>query len=338
MQYRFVRVANVILPVGPASAEHPLHQRNRASRLLLAAAIGLAVAPLILLGSLFIWGRPTPIPVAPGRTASATTLKALQITQLEDQIAQLEQQTNIWAEFRSYIPLLSVIAALGVGAFGAYKYFSDQDRDYALRVDQEISSNLNQLLDFTKEDGSQNARIASALDSLLWLITQAREPVRQVGRITAAIVTAIKEDIDLENSREARFPALCLEHWPDYTESFKNDGELQRLLPYKYNEALAKLAEKEPDYFAVVEFGKGRTFFAPEDVHSKIKEPDYQFFVALVDGLWQHLGYIANQEIRTEAVADFQNALHNPHLSGQLQERGRAQLRGGAIEHSSQGR
>jgi hypothetical protein len=328
MQYRFVKVANVILPVGPAPAEHPVHQRNRASRLLLAAAIGLAVTPLLLLGALFIWGRPAPIPTGLGRTAAATTISRLQIMQLENQIRQLEQETNVWAEFRSYVPLLSVMIVLGVGVFGAYRYFRDQDRDYALRVEQEISSNLNQLLDFTKEDGSQNARVASALDNLLWLITQAREPVRQVGRVTAAIVTAIKEDIDLDCSREARFPALCLEHWPDYAESFKNDEELQRLLPYRYNEALAKLAGKTPDYFAVVEFSKGKSFNAPEDVNDSIEETDYQFFVVLVDGLWQHLGYITNQDIREEAVADFQNSLHNPHLPGQLQERDKVSIEG----------
>jgi hypothetical protein len=328
MQYRFVKVDNVILPVGPALAEHPSHRRNRAGRLLLAAAIGLVITPLILLGALFVWARPAPIPVTPGPAAAAATLQRLQIMQLEQQITQLEQQTDVWAEFRSYAPLVSAIVVLGVGMFGAYRYFRDQDRDYALRVDQELSLNLNQVLDFTKESGSQNARIASTLDNLLWLITQAREPVRQIGRITVAIVTAIKEDIDLGNSREARFPALCLEHWPDYTESFKNDVDLQRLLPYRYNEALAKLAKKAPDYFAVVEFSKGKSFTAPEDVNSMINEPDYQFFVALVDGLWQHLRYVANQEVRKEAIADFQNALHNLHLSHQLQERSKALIEG----------
>jgi hypothetical protein len=326
MQYRFVKVNNLILPVGPALAEPPRHRRNRASRLLLAAAIGLVITPLILLGALFVWARPAPIPAPPGPAASAATLQRLQIMQLEHQITQLEQQTDVWAEFRSYAPLVSAIVVLGVGMFGAYKYFRDQDRDYALRVDQELSLNLNQLLDFTKESGSQNARIASTLDNLLWLLTQTREPVRHVSRITAAIVTAIKEDIDLGNSREARFPALCLEHWPYYTDALKKNRELLRLLPYRYNESLTTLAKTAPDYFSQVQYDSDKSFTAPENINNKIKEPEYQFFVALVDGLWQHLRLIESQEVQEEARAGFQQALANPHLYDQLQNSNRISI------------
>ena len=314
MQYRHVEAANIILHQRPRLGGHPPNNSKRTNRLLIATAIVFAISTLILLGFLLSQQKTAQTQAAPGAAAAADAIyKQLQIL-------QLEQQTNGWAEFRSYIPLLSATIAFGAGAFGAYRYFRDQDRDYALRVDQDISSNLSQLLDFTKESGSQNARITFVLDNLLWLISQAKEPARQIGRVTAAIVTAIKEDINLENSREARFPALCLEHWPDYPEAFKKDADLQSLLLYRYNEALAKLAKKAPDYFSVVEYDNRKSFVAPEDVNSRIEESDYQFFVVLVDGLWQHLGYIVNQEIRKEVLADFQRALANPHLSEQLQE------------------
>jgi hypothetical protein len=192
-----------------------------------------------------------------------------------------------------------------------------------LRVEQEISSNLSQLLDFTKEGGRQNARIACALDNLTWLIGQASEPVRQVDRVTAAIVAAIKDDINLENLREARFPALCLEHWPAYTGAFKKDSGLQSLLLYRYNEALAKLAKKAPDYFSVVAYDSRKSFVAPENVNSRIEGPDYEFFVVLVDGLWQHLTYVEDQDEKMEVIADFQRALANSHLSEQLQQQGK---------------
>jgi hypothetical protein len=313
MQYRYVKVANVILQQRPHPGERPPNDSKKANRFLLAVAIAFAISTLILLGTLLSQGKSAQVRTVSGPTANAI-LKNLQIL-------QLEQQTDGWAEFRSYVPLLSAAIAFGAGAFGAYRYFRDQDRDYILRVEQDISSNLNQVLDFTRENGSQNAHIASALDNLSWLISQVKEPLRQITRVTDAIIMAIKEDIDLGNSSEARFPAICLEHWPDYAEEFKHDGDLQRLLPYRYNEALAKLAKKAPDYFSVVKYDKDKSFIAPEDVNDSIDESDYQFLVALVDGLWQHLDHIADQKIRKEAVADFQRALDNPHLSEQLQER-----------------
>lgn len=316
MQYRFVKVANLILPLRPASPERS-NQGSKTNRVLLVVAIGFAASTLILLVALLMRkGSPQTQKVSSlaSTPTAATTLRQLQIL-------QLEQETNSQAEFRSYIPLLSVAAISAGVIFGAYKHFRDRDRDYALRVDQDISLNLNQLLDFTKESGSQNARIASALDNLLWLIGHAKEPVRQMERVTYAIVTAIKEDIDLGNSREARFPALCLEHWPSYVEALKADVELQRLLPYRYNEALTKLAREAPGYFSLVQYDFGRSFIAPEEVNDQIEEPTYQFFVALVDGLWQHLIYVDSQEIRAEALADFDKALNNSRLREQLQRR-----------------
>lgn len=316
MQYRFVRIANVIVPLRSVTPEHPLNQTRRSNRFLLVAVLVLVAFSLILLFALFVRqssARPQVGSEATSPSAATDFLKQLQIL-------QLEQQTGSQAEFRSFIPLLSVAVAFAVGIFGAYRYFRDRDRDYGLRVEQDISVNLNQLLDFTKENGSQNARIAYALDNLLWLINQAEEPARHIQRITAAIMTAIREDVDLENPREARFPALCLEHWPYYVDVLKADGGLQRLLPYRYNEALTKLAKKAPNYFAQVQYDPGQFFIAPENVSKDVEEAEFQHFVALVDGLWQHIGLIEDPEIKNEALTDFRQALSNSRLCDQLQK------------------
>jgi hypothetical protein len=321
MQYRHVKATKSISQQRQRLGKHHSNHMKRANRFLPATAAGFAITSLILLGILLnqhAAGRIQGVPESAGTTALYQQL----------QILQLEQQTNGWSEFRSYVPLLSAAIAFVAGVFGAYRYFRDQDRDYALRVEQEISSNLSQLLDFTKEGGSQNARIACALDNLTWLIGQASEPVHQIDRVTAAIVAAIKDDINLENLREARFPALCLEHWPAYTEAFKKDARLQSLLLYRYNEALAKLAKKAPDYFSVVEYDSRKSFVASEDVNSRIEEPDYQYFVVLVDGLWQHLTCVEDQEVKMEVVADFQRGLANSHLFEQLQQQGKNSIGG----------
>jgi len=312
MQYRHVKATNSVSQQRQRVSRHSSNHKKNANRFLSATAAGFAITTLILLGVLLnqhVSGRTQAAPESAGATAFYQQL----------QILQLQQQANGWAEFRSYVPLLSAAIAFIAGAFGAYRYFRDQDRDYALRVEQEISSNLSQLLDFTKESGSQNARIACALDNLTWLIGEASEPVRQIDRVTATIVAAIKDDINLGNSREARFPALCLEHWSDYTQAFKKDARLQGLLLYRYNEALAKLAKRAPDYFSVVEYDSRKSFVAPEDVNDIIEEPDYEFFVVLVDGLWRHLICVEDEEEKMEVLADFQRALANSHLSEQLQ-------------------
>ena len=260
MKYRFMRVDNLILPLQPLIPDD-MPRRDDRSRHVLIFGLGiLAIATTVFLVILLSENAGSYSQVIPHTMTSskaADTVERLQIL-------QLEQQTSSQAEFRSYIPLLSVVVLFLGGIFGAYKYFHDQDRDFALRIEQDIASNLSQLLDFTKEtSGSQNARITSVLDNLSWLIRQAREPLRQVRRVTAAIISAIKEDIDFRNPREARFPALCLEHWPNYSTAVRDNEELQKFLSYHYNEALAGLAEKAPGYFAAIRYNRGDSFTFP---------------------------------------------------------------------------
>jgi hypothetical protein len=316
MKYRFMRVENVILPLHPLTPGDTPHRDDR-SRYMLIFGIGiLAIATTVLLVILLSekagsYSQVVPHTMTPSKAAD--TVERLQIL-------QLEQQTSAQAKFRSYIPLLSVMVVFLGGIFGAYKYFRDQDRDFALRIEQDISSNLNQLLDFTKEtSGSQNARITSVLDNLSWLIRQAKEPPRQVRRVTAVIVSAIKEDIDFRNPREARFPALCLEHWPNYSTVVRDNEELQKFLSYRYNEALAGLAGKAPDYFAAIGYNRGGSFTFPAELNTKVGEAEHEFFATLVDGLWQHLRLVVSEEIRRGALAGFRRALNNPNLCAQLQ-------------------
>jgi hypothetical protein len=168
---------------------------------------------------LFLFGLPgnvvhaqaaTIVSSNPSPSSSPSPGAGLQLQQLRLQIKELEQQTSLEARLQPYIPLLSVLVALVGAGFGAYKYIHDRQRDYALRVEQEVTVNLGYLVEFPKADSSLNARVATALDNLNWLVDKTEDSTRYRQRVTEAIFVEVRDDIDFDDEKQARFDGLTI--------------------------------------------------------------------------------------------------------------------------------
>ena len=243
---------------------------------------------------------------APAPTSSSSLTSVLQLQQLRLQIKLLKQQTSLEAKLQPYIPLLSVVVALTVAGFGAYKYIRDRRRDYALRVEQEVAVNLSYLVEFPKADSSLNARAATALDNLTWLVDKTDDPLRYRQRVTEAIFVEAKDDIDFDDEKQVRFDALCLARWPAYSQFITDQADLQDFILYRYQQAFRVLKKADPVYFSTI-----RHTADGYHVGHYIKESLYLHFQVLVDGYTQHLELITDPERRARAVDDFVDALGN---------------------------
>jgi hypothetical protein len=205
------------------------------------------------------------------------------------------------------------VAVLGVG-FGAFRYIRDRRHDFALRVEQEAAVNLGYLVEYPKVDGRLNARVATALDNLNWLIDKTKDPARYRQRVTEAILVEVRDDIDFDDEKQARFDALCLARWPAYGSYIREHADLQGFILYRYKQALRVLRDQDPTYFATIQRASDGSYH----VGRYPKENLYRHFQVLVDGFAQHIELIAEPERRAREIDDFAEALGNAALADQV--------------------
>lgn len=260
--------------------------------------------------------KPTPT-LTPTASASVTTKLTPSPSsnlQQELQIKLLQQETSSEAKFQPYIPLISAaVATIAVGV-GIFQYRNTRRRDYALRVEQEFATNLSYLVEYPKEDNRSNARAATALDNLKWLVDRTREPDRYRKRVTEAIIVESRDDIDFDDPRQARFDPLCLLSWPPYGKSLCEEPELQGFILYRYQQALRTLKDKDPSYFASIRLAEDGSY----KVDRYTQESWYLHFQVLVDGFKRHIELIKDSERQTKAVDQFAEALGNRALADEL--------------------
>ena len=164
------------------------------------------------------------------------------------QIKQLEQETGWQGQLRGYLPAGSVLVAFGVAVWGAIVYFRDQRRDRALRVEQAITENLNQILSYSKGETTTSAQAVCSLDNLNALADQAADKDVLMRRVTNIIVTAVTEDIDFSNVRQIRFDVLCLDNWPPYAAYIRSHPDKGKYVTYRYLRVLYELRDRQREY------------------------------------------------------------------------------------------
>jgi len=230
------------------------------------------------------------------------------------EVEKLRQETSLEGRFRPYIPLLSVVAALIAGSFGIFKYIRDNRRDYMLRVEQDIAANIEHIVEFPKDGNHLNALVTTALDNLSWLISQTSSPDRHQARITEAIVTAVMDDIDFDDPKQARLEILCQERWKDYNQRLISDQRIRTFILYRYHRALVNLHSIDKNYFSKIKMSADGSFLVEEYTEEK----NYRHFLTLVSGFRSHFKLIESDTIRNQAIQDFATALDNKILAEQL--------------------
>jgi hypothetical protein len=229
------------------------------------------------------------------------------------QLRLLEQETGLEARLTPYIPLLSVAVAVLGASLGAYRYLRDRRGDFALRVEQEVAVNLGSLVDYPQPASRLSGRVATALDNLNWLVDRTDDPPRYRQRVTEAILVEVRDDIDFDDEKQARFDAMCLARWPSYSAYLRTQASLHDYILYRYTQALRSLHDQDPGYFEAIQRIDGSY-----QVSRYAREALYRHFQVLVDGFSAQLGLIDDPARRARQVEEFADALHNRELASQL--------------------
>lgn len=254
-----------------------------------------------------------------------------QLEKLNLEIQELKNKDSFANKLPQYIPLITTLIAVGGFCFTVYQFFEAQNKDrlakeearnkdslvrereQQLRDENQIRTNVEQLLTLDPKEEESVGRVFFLLEDLNVLVS--RNPAER-PKITNSLVEFIRNDCNFDNLRHIRIDIAALQHWPAYTSYLSENASAHNFIIYKYFQAFRHLHDEDKEYFESIEYETGYGFrvnrFSRE-------ESQYLRFVSLITGFGLHLKVMeSDSSIAKDAMERFQQALNNPALTEQL--------------------
>jgi hypothetical protein len=281
-----------------------------------------AIIALLLAGSL---AAPSSAPAA-AAGATTSTEQREEARQRALEIRKLESELNVDAEHRRNLALrklerelgtegrvlafaapLSVILAIAAAFGGLLRYLHSERKERRLRIDALIAEDRDRLLAYTQLGAAANATAAATLARLGDLLAQARDPAEKKAGISEILADLTLETVDLDDSRQTRFDALCLRRWPDLKRHWRtHDADNQQLLT-RYRAALAGLKGGRQRAFQELATSPAGQLVR----HENLDEEHHGRLVLLLTSYREHARLLPTSELQA-AVDDLGTALSNP--------------------------
>ncbi len=78
--------------------------------------------------------------------------KQAEYEKLKLEIQNLKRQNSLVIKFSSYVPLLTVLIAVFGFWFGVVRFLSDKKIERSIRIDNQLQTNINRLIEFPIDD------------------------------------------------------------------------------------------------------------------------------------------------------------------------------------------
>jgi hypothetical protein len=119
--------------------------------------------------------------------------------------------------------------------------------------------------------------------------------------VTATLTEIVEHDLALlDTPGKARFPAICVDHWPPYRERLSGDERACRVILQRYRSYLSVLAEANAPYVSNLRLGADGSYVAAV---GQIGESDRLLFEELVAGYMTHVELLQNGARAAEVAA-----------------------------------
>jgi hypothetical protein len=263
---------------------------------------------------------------------------AAELKKLNREIDDLKRKSKFRQWFLEYSPLVTVLVAIGGFLWGIYQFKAqqkeqqartivEQQRGLSVRIQDQIRTDLDQLLHFTNDKQQTVSRVLFLLEELKDLLhypisdTQRMSDIfpGQERAVTQSLVGMIDNDCDFKKgARDVNFTSTVIDHWNCYSEYLEADpNQLEEFLS-KYEDALRSLRDKAPKYFQSIHIDPRTDVF--ELLYQNDNESDlFQHFIGLKYGFIQHLKMLGQSDnLKNYHIREFQMALRNPLLTKQL--------------------
>jgi hypothetical protein len=266
---------------------------------------------------------------------SGDSLTTLQIEKLKLEIENLKSKSKGEGRLPSFIPLISVVVAVGGFLFGIYQFRAQQEKervtkqvDQTIKIQSQIREDVEQLLKFTRDEEITVARVRFLLDDLQRTMNipvhadtgQTAVSDEDKKTITSSLITLISDDCDFSKPRDVRMVNTVLNRWDYYKSYMKERDDVLAHFLSKYRQGIHDFHILAPSFFSQLSLDlKDKAFVNPlqaKDAY-KVTPERLEHFQDLLIGFEAHLDLVQNAETKQRFIKYFQGSLCNPTLTEQ---------------------
>lgn len=271
-------------------------------------------------------------------------LVAIELKKKMLEIEDLKYRAKWYSKITAYIPIVSVILAVGGFLFGIYQFQKQQETqqnqariaqqkeqitrelDQRIKIQDQIRTDLEQLLRFTIDKEQTLSRIAFLIEDMKAYLSIEEAGIQQETNslvtnrrtITKSLVRSVVDDCDFSQSRDAGFVFLLLTDWDDYKEYIKEYQDAVRFILTKYSQALENVYKSDIKVISQAEFNNEKKTYYYRKGFGRLGLSKIIHFQDLVTGFREHFALISNIKDKEKSIEKFQQAINNPMLTKQL--------------------
>jgi hypothetical protein len=245
----------------------------------------------------------TPMLLVAASSAAQSPDADLERQHLRLDIQRLQRESGWQADIQHWLPAASALVAFAAVMYGAWRYFDERGRELEVSTVEGVAHNLERLADRRPDGSNLNARAIVALRNLNALApVPSRWPVSDHrAAITEALAGLVRYDLKtFRTADDARFPVLCVQHWPELERLVSVDAELCFLMLERYVGALKLLATPAAAYVRNTTREDGGGY-----PRGAISLDDWQLFAAIVEGFELFAAAAPQGERRRAEIRDF---------------------------------
>ncbi|HEX5832411.1 MAG TPA: hypothetical protein VFY34_01075 [Pyrinomonadaceae bacterium] len=280
-----------------------------------------------------------------------------QLEKLQLEIAQLNKSR--WTDrIGPFTNLLSIVIAVSGFLFGIYQFQKQQqalnqqlifeqekyrvalDREHQTKLQDQIRSDVEQLLQFSRDKELTISKVVFLLSDLETCISNkfsglqedTNSPTKNMVReVSALLGTAVSNEGNFDEPRDVKFLNTLLNNWDDYEEYLKGDKDEIEYLLDKYAESIERIYHMDPSVVRTATYDANTAIFSYDEGQGKLDYRTRDHFQDLVVGFSRAYGLLADKEASEWLAVKFQASTCNPTLTKQLLEisfatKGRSEL------------
>jgi hypothetical protein len=248
------------------------------------------------------------------------------------EVVKLRNDTGFRGRIGPFVPALAAVAVIGAGALALWQHLHAQREERHIKRQEDISDNIARLVEYPELTKGFNGSAVSALRNLESLTVKAPPPRwRALARrrhsrerqemegareqVTDTLVPIVIDDLDFGNVNHARFPTICMTHWPLYSSLVSKQPDLSMMVLHRYESVLEQLHDEDPAYFETVT-RTDNGIYAPRPDNPASSR--FRLFRNVVDGYERYVPIVMGDDYKFDAIDRFKQALCNSVLTSQL--------------------
>jgi hypothetical protein len=269
-------------------------------------------------------------------------IKEAQLMRTYLEIEQLRKGSS-WAEaIARYTPLISVVIAVSGFLFGIYQYQKQEEvsnkkmlieqqkdretreKDQALKIQNQIRSDLELLLQFTQDKQQTAAKVRFLLTDLKTYLElekslkETNSKTNTTRDITGSLLKTISDDCDFSQRRDVNFVSTIMTDWEDYKQYLKENPETNEYILEKYISALITMYGIAPSVVRGIQYQADRGNYEYTHGTGKLNPPQTFYLDDLLVGFEDHIKVHDEGKEKETYLQQFQAATCNPTLTEQL--------------------